>query len=98
MIKKVSNSKRTNTICIRAINCSLKKVNYYLADECKIIFVELTSNGSSKLVHINLNTSKGVKTGKFINHTTFANIYFQVERMRLYSEFDMEFNLTLFKK
>ena len=73
-------------------------IKYDLADECKIIFVELTGNGSSKLIHVNLNTNKGVKTGEFINHTTFANIYFQVERMRLYSEADIEFNLTLFKK
>lgn len=73
-------------------------IKYNSEDECKVIFAELTGGGSAKLIHINLNTNKGLKTGEFTNHTTFANIYFQVERMRLFSESDIEFNLTLFKK
>ena len=63
----------------------------------KLYFAELTGNGASKLVNINFNTNKGVKTGEFISSTTFANIYFEVERIRLYSESDIEFSLTLFK-
>ena len=75
----------------------LYSINYNTADEAKIIFAELTGNGASKLVNINFNTNKGVKTGEFISSTTFANIYFEVERIRLYSESDIEFSLTLFK-
>lgn len=73
-------------------------IKYSADDECKVIFAELIGSGSAKLIHINLNTGKGVKTGEFINHTTFASIYFQAERMRLYSESDIEFTLTLFKQ
>ena len=75
----------------------LYSINYSATDEAKIIFAELTGNGASKLVNINFNTNKGVKTGEFISSTTFANIYFEVERIRLYSESDIEFSLTLFK-
>ena len=73
------------------------EVTYHLIDENNIIFVELIGDGLSKLVRINLNTTKGVKTGEFISQATFSNIYFQVERIRFYSESDMEFHLTLFK-
>lgn len=72
-------------------------IDYNSIDEGKIIFAELMGDSSSKLVHINLNTNKGVKTGEFNTHTTFSNIYFQVECIRFYSEKDIEFHLTLFK-
>lgn len=72
-------------------------ISYDVMNEAKVIFAELMGDGSSKLVHINLNTNKGVKTGEFITHTAFSNIYFQVERIRFFSEFDIEFHLTLLK-
>ncbi len=75
----------------------LYSINYDLTDENKIIFVELMGDGSSKLIRINLNTKKGVKTGEFNTHATFSNIYFQVERIRFFSECDIEFYLTLLK-
>lgn len=73
-------------------------ISYDLMNEGKIIFAELMGDGSSKLVHINLNTNKGVKTGEFTTNTTFSNIYFLVERIRFFSEFDIEFYITLLKK
>ena len=73
-------------------------INYNTTDETKIIFAELTGNGASKLVNINFNTNKGIKTGEFISSTTFTNIYFEVERIRFFSEVDIEFILTVFQK
>jgi hypothetical protein len=79
----------SDTICYQ--------ITYNLTDENNIIFVELIGDGLSKLVRINLNTTKGVKTGEFKSQATFSNIYFQVERIRFFSESDLEFHLTLFK-
>lgn len=75
----------------------LYTLNYQPADEGKIIFVELTGNNSSKLVRIELNTDKGLKTGEFKTHTAFSNIYFIVEHIRFFSEQEIEFHLTLFR-
>ena len=51
-------------------------ISYDLMNEGKIIFAELMGDGSSKLVHINLNTNKGLKTGEFTTNMAFSNIYF----------------------
>ena len=75
----------------------LYSISYDIMNEGKVIFAELIGDGSSKLIHVNLNTTKGIKTGEFNIHTTFSNIYFQVERIRFFSEFNIEFYLTLLK-
>ena len=76
----------------------LYSINYDLMNEGKVIFAELIGDGSSKLIHVNLNTTKGVKTGEFITNTAFSNIYFMAERIRFFSEFNIEFHITLLKK
>ena len=72
-------------------------IKYKQTDEGKIVFAKLTGNGASKMVHLNLNTNKGIKTGEFINNATFANIHIEVDCIRLYSEVEIEFDFTVFK-
>ena len=76
----------------------LYSISYDLMNEGKVIFVELIGDGSSKLIHVNLNTTKGIKTGEFTTNTAFSNIYFMAERIRFFSEFNIEFHITLLKK
>jgi hypothetical protein len=73
-------------------------MSYDLMNEGKIILVELIGDGSSKLIRINLNTNNGIIMGEFTTNTALSNIYFLVERIRFYSEFDISFYITLFKK
>lgn len=73
------------------------EINYNLTDENKTIFAELVGVGTSKLIRIDLNTTKGVKNGEFNTNKPFANIYFKVEKIRFYCDSDLEFELSVFE-
>jgi hypothetical protein len=65
-------------------------------DKGKIIFSELIGESSTKLVRIDLNTNKNIKTGEFNTDKPFANIYFEVQRIRFYSDTDLDFELSVY--
>lgn len=75
----------------------LYEIIYNLLDENKIVFAELIGEGTSKLIRIDFNTNKGVKTGEFNTLKPFANIYFKVDRIRFYTDSDVEFKLSVYE-
>jgi hypothetical protein len=75
----------------------LYEITYNLADENKIVFAELIGEGTSKLTRINFNTNKGIKTGEFNTSKPFANIYFKVDKIRFYTDCDIEFKLSVYE-
>jgi hypothetical protein len=73
------------------------EINYNSSlDKGKIIFSELIGESSAKLVRIDLNTNKNIKTGEFNTEKPFANIYFEVQRIRFYSDTDLDFELSVY--
>ena len=76
----------------------LYSINYQLSDEGKIFYAELKGANVSKLIRICLDTQNGTKNGEFKTDTLHSNIFFSVENIRFFSDNDLEFHLTLFKK
>ncbi len=73
------------------------EINYNSSlDKGKIIFAELIGESSTKLIRIAFNTTKNVKTGEFTTEKPFANIYFDVYRIRFYSNDDVDFDLSVY--
>ena len=73
------------------------EINYNRStDKGKIIFAELIGDSSTKLIRIDLNTNKNVKTGEFNTEKPFANIFFEVQRIRFYSDADIDFELSVY--
>jgi hypothetical protein len=73
------------------------EINYNSSvDKGKIIFAELIGESSTKLIRIDLNININVKRGEFNTEKPFANIYFEVDRMRFYSDIEMEFELSIY--
>ena len=54
-------------------------------------------NGTSKVIQIDLNTTKGFKTGGFNSQSILANINFIVEEIRFYTESELDFELSIYK-
>ncbi len=72
-------------------------VHFNEMNKNKTVFTELLGEGLSKLIRIDFNTNKGFKTGEFNTQTTFTNIFFNVEKIRIYSEIDIEFVLSVYE-
>ena len=73
------------------------EINYNSSlDRGKVIFAELIGESSTKLIRIDLNTNKNVKIGQFNTEKPFANIYFEVYRIRFYSDTDVDFELSVY--
>lgn len=75
----------------------LYEITYNLSDENKIVFAELLGEGTSKLIRIDFNTNKGVKTGEFNTSKPFANIYFKADKIKFYTDCDLEFKLSIYE-
>ena len=75
----------------------LYEITYNLVDENKIVFAELIGEGTSKLIRIDFNTNKGVKTGEFNTSKPFANIYFKVDKIKFYTDCDLDFKLNIYQ-
>jgi hypothetical protein len=73
-------------------------ITYNLANENTIVFAELIGEGTAKLVRINFNTTKGKKTGEFSTDKPFSNIYFKVDKIRFYSDLEIEFKLSIYTR
>jgi hypothetical protein len=73
-------------------------ISYSPANENDIVFVELIGQGSLKMTRINFNTTKGRKVGDFKTEKPFSNIYFKVEKIKLYSKTYTSFKLSIFSK
>lgn len=73
-------------------------ITYNLANENTIVFAELIGDGTAKLVRINFNTTKGEKTGEFSTEKPFANIYFKVEKIRVYCNTEIKFELSIYTR
>jgi hypothetical protein len=74
----------------------LYEITYSLANENEIVFVELIGQGSTKMLRINFNTTKGRKIGDFRATSRFSDVYFQVEKIRLYCNIKITFELSVY--
>lgn len=74
------------------------EITYSLTNENAIVFAELIGQGSSKMVRINFNTTKGRKIGDFKTDKPFFNVYFPVEKIRFYSSQEIAFNLSIYSR
>ena len=73
------------------------EINYNSSlEKGKVIFAELIGESSTKLIRIDHNTNKNVKRGEFNTEKPFANIYFEVQRIRFYSDADVDFVLSVY--
>ena len=75
----------------------LYEIIYNLTDQQKNIRAELSGEGATKMISIDFDLNEGVKSGFFISNKAFANIFFKVESIKLFSDSAITFELSLYQ-
>jgi hypothetical protein len=76
----------------------LYSIIYNEVNEDKLIFAELNGEGSSKLISISLDKNKKSTSGEFARPNAHTDIFLRVDSIRLYSDTEIDFRLTIYKK